>query len=70
VEALRYPIGRFQWTGKSTQEDRSKWLQIIAKTPSVLRDAIAGLTPEQLIPLIAREAGPSGRWCTITPTII
>src|SRR5580698_7127231 len=48
LEELQYPIGRFDWTGRTTQSDRSEWLQIIANTPSSLRAAIAGLTPEQL----------------------
>jgi hypothetical protein len=48
MEALQYPIGRFQWTGKITQDDRSKWIRIIEATPSALRNPIAGLNPEQL----------------------
>jgi hypothetical protein len=48
LEELQYPIGRFDWTGQTTQGNRSEWLQIIAQTPSSLRAAIAGLTPEQL----------------------
>jgi hypothetical protein len=45
---LRYPIGRFQWTGASTPDDRSRWIQIIAATPATLRDAVAGLNALQL----------------------
>jgi uncharacterized damage-inducible protein DinB len=48
MEALQYPIGRFRWAGTSTQDDRSSWIQTIAATPSALREAIAGLNPEQL----------------------
>src|SRR5260370_27605437 len=48
MEALQYPIGRFHWAGKSTRDDRSRWVRIIAATPSVLRGAIAGLNPDQL----------------------
>src|SRR5580698_4942134 len=48
LEELQYPIGRFDWTGRTTQSDRSEWLQIIANTPSSLRAAIAGLSTEQL----------------------
>lgn len=48
MEALQYPIGRFQWAGTSTPEDRLRWIRIIAATPAALRDAVAGLQPEQL----------------------
>jgi uncharacterized damage-inducible protein DinB len=48
MEALQYPIGRFAWAGKSTEGDRSKWIRTIARTPSALCDAIAGLSPERL----------------------
>jgi uncharacterized damage-inducible protein DinB len=48
MEDLPYPIGRFQWTDKFTSDDRAGWIRIIAATPAALRDAIAGLTPEQL----------------------
>ena len=48
MEALQYPIGRFRWTGASTPEARSNWIRTIAATPATLRDALAGLTAEQL----------------------
>ncbi len=48
MEDLRYPIGRFEWTGESTPGDRSGWIRSIAQTPSALRDALAGLSEEQL----------------------
>ena len=48
LETLQYPIGRFDWNGKLSKGDRSKWIRIIAATPSALRDAIAGLDEEQL----------------------
>jgi hypothetical protein len=48
MENLQYPIGRFQWAGASTADDRSKWIRIIASTPAALRDAVAGLQPRQL----------------------
>jgi len=48
MEALQYPIGRFHWAGKSTRDDRSRCVLIIAAPPSVLRDAFAGLNPDQL----------------------
>jgi|SRR5271165_2456053 len=48
MEALQYPIGRFKWTGKSSHEDRTRWIQTIAATPAALRGAMEGLHPEQL----------------------
>jgi uncharacterized damage-inducible protein DinB len=48
LEQLQYPIGRFQWTGKSSEADRPGWIRSIARTPSALCDAVAGLNPGQL----------------------
>jgi hypothetical protein len=48
LEDLQYPIGRFQWAGELTADDRPTWIGIIAATPSRLRDAVMGLTSEQL----------------------
>ncbi len=48
MEDLRYPIGRFEWAAKPAVDSRSTSLRIVAATPSKLRDAIAGLSPEQL----------------------
>jgi uncharacterized damage-inducible protein DinB len=48
MENLQYPIGRFHWPDNSNPSVRSGWIRTIAKTPSTLQQAIAGLTPEQL----------------------
>ncbi len=48
MEDLQYPIGRFQWAGVSTTDERSNWIRIIASTPAALRNAVAGLQPQQL----------------------
>jgi uncharacterized damage-inducible protein DinB len=48
MEDLQYPIGRFEWAAKPAGDSRSTSIRIIAATPSVLREAIAGLSPEQL----------------------
>jgi uncharacterized damage-inducible protein DinB len=45
---LRYPIGRFEWTGPSTAEDRQRWIEQIGSLPSELLSAAGGLTHEQL----------------------
>jgi len=43
----RYPIGKFQYSGSSTEQNRL-FLEEIAQTPSKLRDSLKGLTEEQL----------------------
>jgi hypothetical protein len=45
---LRYPIGRFQWPESITADERAQYIDKIAATPAMLREAVAGLTPEQL----------------------
>ncbi len=48
LESLQYPIGRFHWPGASTPGKRKEWIRAIAKTPTALRRAISGLTPNEL----------------------
>ncbi len=45
---LSYPIGRFNWSGPNTPEQRARFIDAIAATPERLRRAIAGLSPQQL----------------------
>ncbi len=45
---LRYPIGEFIYTGESDDEGRKRWIGQIAETPKSLREAVKGLTPEQV----------------------
>src|SRR5687767_4199390 len=45
---LRYPIGKFQYAGVSTPEQRKQFIADIAETPSRLKDAVSGLNEEQL----------------------
>lgn len=45
---LRYPIGRFQYEGESTAEQRREFIDRLEKAPGRLREAVNGLTPEQL----------------------
>jgi hypothetical protein len=45
---LRYPIGKFQWPETITPKDRLRYIDKIAATPAMVRDAVAGLTPQQL----------------------
>jgi DinB superfamily len=52
----RYPIGKFNYQGPSTEEQRQKFIKDIEQAPAALRSAVAGLSPEQLETLY-REGG-------------
>ena len=45
---LRYPVGEFQYAGPLADGERAKLIEQIADTPARLRDAVAGLSEEQL----------------------
>lgn len=45
---LSYPIGKFTYAGPSTPEQRAQFIRDIEDTPARLRDAIRGLSPQQL----------------------
>lgn len=45
---LSYPIGKFQWTGASSEADRRKFIAQIEEAPAKLRAAVKGLTDAQL----------------------
>lgn len=45
---LRYPMGKFHWKGALNDADRAELIAQIADTPARLREAVKGLTPEQL----------------------
>jgi hypothetical protein len=45
---LQYPIGKFQWSGANTPEQRARFIEDIAAAPQRMRSAVAGLTDEQL----------------------
>jgi uncharacterized damage-inducible protein DinB len=44
----RYPVGTFQRRDVLTPEERAQCIEQIAAVPQAMRDAVAGLTPEQL----------------------
>lgn len=48
MEDLRYPIGRFQFSGKATAGSRTQCIAEIAAAPGHVRAAITGLSPAQL----------------------
>jgi len=45
---LQYPIGKFTWPEKMTDDVRRKCIQQIEETPTRLREAVKGLTEKQL----------------------
>ena len=45
---LRYPVGKFKFPDAITADDRSRFIEQIAKTPERLRAAIGGLSDTQL----------------------
>ena len=48
MDDLRYPIGRFEFSGKETAESRTRSIAEIAATPGHLRAAVSDLSPAQL----------------------
>jgi uncharacterized damage-inducible protein DinB len=44
----RYPIGRYERRDVLTPDERAAYIEQIAATPQAMRDAVAGLTPQQL----------------------
>ncbi|SDP15632.1 DinB superfamily protein [Paenibacillus sp. yr247] len=48
MDELRYPIGLFAHEGEITREQLQKWMADIESTPARLREAVAGLSDEQL----------------------
>jgi hypothetical protein len=45
---LRYPIGKFRRPESVTDDQRREFISAIAEAPARLKDAVAGLKPEQL----------------------
>jgi hypothetical protein len=45
---LRYPVGKFEFSGALSAEDRTILIDQIAATPEKMRAAVQGLTREQL----------------------
>ena len=45
---LRYPVGRFHRPERLSPEERREAIDAIAETPAALREAVAGLSEEQL----------------------
>jgi uncharacterized damage-inducible protein DinB len=45
---LKYPIGKFAHEGKISRKQRSEWIKDIKTLPKQLKEAVAGLSDEQL----------------------
>jgi uncharacterized damage-inducible protein DinB len=45
---LRYPIGKFEWAGPPTKEERARMIGNLESQPERLRAAVEGLSDEQL----------------------
>jgi uncharacterized damage-inducible protein DinB len=45
---LRFPIGKFQYSGSVSESQRKRFIDEIAATPAQLRAAVRGLSPDQL----------------------
>ncbi|MDP5273876.1 YfiT family bacillithiol transferase [Chengkuizengella axinellae] len=48
MEALRYPIGKFEHQGEITEDQINLWIQQMDEAPKILRAAVEGLNEEQL----------------------
>lgn len=44
----RYPIGKFNYEGAPSEQQRQKLIEDIAQTPAALRTAVQGLSAEQI----------------------
>jgi uncharacterized damage-inducible protein DinB len=45
---LQYPIGKFKWEGALTDDQKRQLIDEIEQAPAKLRNAVAGLTNEQI----------------------
>lgn len=48
LEELKFPIGKFKYAGKLTEELKNKYIRDYEEAPALLRNAVEGLTEEQL----------------------
>ncbi|MNC31769.1 putative metal-dependent hydrolase YfiT [compost metagenome] len=48
TDEMRFPLGPFQWEGEWNEELKAAWIQGVKELPSRLREAVEGLTEEQL----------------------
>jgi uncharacterized damage-inducible protein DinB len=48
MDDLRYPIGKFQYSGSASDANIRTWISQIAEAPARLRDAVRGFSAEKL----------------------
>ncbi len=48
LDELKYPIGKFEYEGELTEVLKNKYIRDFEEAPSLLRNAVKGLTDEQL----------------------
>ncbi|MFM1653722.1 YfiT family bacillithiol transferase [Brevibacillus sp. B_LB10_24] len=48
MEALKFPIGKFEWSGTVSGQQRLRWIEEIEALPGQIRQAIEGLDEKQL----------------------
>ena len=48
LEALKYPVGRFEYDKQPTPHKRSMWLTSVEALPANMREAVSGLSDGQL----------------------
>jgi hypothetical protein len=48
LEDLKYPVGKFSYSGELSAADRAKCIGQIEQTPAKMRAAVQGLSPQQL----------------------
>jgi len=48
TEDLRFPIGEFKTHSNVTESMRKNWVNVIEESPSKLRAAVSGLSPQQI----------------------
>jgi len=58
LDNLKFPIGKFHYSGASTREERSTWTADIAALPDQLEEVLASFSPEE----IETPYRPEG-WC-------
>ncbi|HYG37914.1 MAG TPA: putative metal-dependent hydrolase [Cytophagales bacterium] len=48
MEELKYPIGKFQYQGPYSEEQKRRFIKEIAETPAILKEAIKNFSEAQL----------------------
>jgi hypothetical protein len=48
IEDLKYPVGKFSFSGELSAEQRAKCIEQIEQAPKKMRAAVQGLSPQQI----------------------